>query len=147
MKKHISLIICLVFLGCGGGESAQPDVDVTGSWSGSVTTSSNQTLSMHVSLHQVGTSVSGYFQMGNGVYGNISGAVSGNSLNAVLTPTSADCAGAATGTGVVGKDCPPLSLCFPSINFSYDGVFTGSSACTESQKGTCQLTWQVILPL
>lgn len=142
MKRLAMLLVTCFFLGaCGGGgggssstPAAAPSVDVTGIWTGTLTSSVSGTVTATLKVTQTGASVTGNYISSNGAFGNVSGTVSGNTLSFKITPSQAGCTGDLSGSGVATTP----SSGQPTMSFNY----SGSTSCGGPETGTGNLTKQ-----
>ncbi len=124
---RISLLVLMAFLsifsmtpftGCGGGGNRvepTPTVDVTGTWSGTYSTSLVPSGSITLNLTQSDADVTGTYITTEGNAGTVNGTVSGNTLNFTFTQTTPSCTGTFSGTATIngntatftftGSDC------------------------------------------
>lgn len=122
--------------GCGGGgssssmpENQPPAVNLTGTWSGSVTSSVTGTRTASLNLTQNGAAVTGNYSTNGGQLGTVAGTVSGYSLACTITPTQAGCSGSLGGGGTVSGN---------TLSFSY----SGTTSCGGPETGYGNLVKQ-----
>ena len=128
--KHIGLTAALLLAACGDGGTG-PEINVTGTFIGSYTATSDPGVTYEgvLQLTQSGSQVTGTLTTNTGRSANLSGSISGSRITATLTYTDG-CAGSASTTIDISNSGTQLS-----------GTYTAND-CTGTYSGGYSLTKQ-----
>jgi hypothetical protein len=131
----------LALLACGGPNPSAPapTVDVSGTWTGTVTSTDGRgspvfdVLTVTLFMSQNGRALSGIFRSA-GPTGTVAGSVSANRVDFMVIVSGLNCPGQLSFTGSV-RERPPDR---PALDLSYEGT----QACTGDQVGQGTLTME-----
>jgi len=128
--KYIGLTAVLVLAACGDGGTG-PEINVTGTYMGNYTATSDPGVTYEVVLQltQSGSQVTGTLTTNSGRSANISGSISGSRITGTFTYTDG-CAGSASTTIDISNSGTQLS-----------GTYTATD-CTGTYSGGYSLTKQ-----
>lgn len=119
------VVMCLFALACGGSQQTSQPVNVTGTWTGSMTSSVSGPESVTMTLVQAGTNVSGTYALSIGATGNTTGQIAGNQFNFNLVVSTPGCSGMLQGVGTFSGD---------SSSFLF--TYAGSTTCGGAEQGS-----------
>jgi hypothetical protein len=109
------------------------EVDLTGTWLGTISSSAAGTASLTLIIQQSGTNVTGSYSTGRGGSGTISAQVTGNTVDFELTQTTPSCTGWFSGHGTVNGTV----MTFTFIGNDCLGSYTdGTGSVTKSGGGS-----------